>query len=262
YINYARELVPVFEELRFLPADKPVWRAHDAAAMRRCAAEIVGALPRAGEFGRADLIDRLCERLILETLIGYIAPPAAEREKSVRGARAYIENHYREAIVFDELALDYGMSPSAFRRKWKELMPIPPAKYAMQLRIREACRLLAETGMKIGDVAREVGFADRLYFARCFRRAMGETASSYRAHCRRRGPFETGAGGAEGGASQGDLPGRGRGEESRRDRPRGEWPGAPQSRRAHGRKCKALERLRDRRAPGVYPPAPCEQDGH
>jgi len=154
--------------------------------MRRSVEEILEALRHAGDFGRADLIDRLCERLILETLLGYIAPPAAEGEMSVRGARAYIENHYREDMDFDELALNYGMSPSAFRRKWKEIMPVPPARYCMQLRIREACRLLEETDRKIGDIAREVGFADQLYFARCFRKAMKEPAGTYRAQCRRR----------------------------------------------------------------------------
>lgn len=180
YVNYVPELVPRFEELHLLPVDRPVWYVHDLDMMRRGATAILDALLEVENFGCADRIDRIAERLILDCLISDIAPPTGESERSVRGARAYIELHYRESINLDELALDYGMSPSDFRRKWSGLMSAPPGQYLTQLRIREACRLLAETGLKIGEVARRVGYDDPLYFSRRFRQEIGETASAYR----------------------------------------------------------------------------------
>ncbi|MHC4915691.1 MAG: helix-turn-helix transcriptional regulator [Planctomycetota bacterium] len=180
YVNYVPGLIPRFEELNLLPAERPVWYVHDPDMMRRGANAILDALLEAENFGCGDRIDRIAEGLILDCLISDIAPPSGEGEKTVRGARAHIEAHYRESINLDELALDYGMSPSDFRRKWSGLMPAPPGQYVTQLRIREACRLLAETDTKIGKIARRVGFKDPLYFSRRFRQVVGETASAYR----------------------------------------------------------------------------------
>lgn len=184
YVNYAREVEPAFDALHLLHADLPVWQAHDAALMRRGVDAVLDAMGASGRFGGADRIDRLCEQLVLESLIAEIAPPAAENELSVRGARAYLERCYNQPINFDQLALDYGMSPADFRRKWRGLMPLPPGKYLVQLRMREACRLLVESGDGIGEIAAAVGFGDPLYFARAFKRLTGRTASDYRAQHR------------------------------------------------------------------------------
>ena len=60
------------------------------------------------------------------------------------------------------------------------MIKVPPGQFVTQLRIRQACRLLVETDKGIGEIARMVGFSDPLYFARRFRREVGEPASTYR----------------------------------------------------------------------------------
>lgn len=50
----------------------------------------------------------------------------------------------------------------------------------MRRRLEEACRLLVETRLKIGEIAAAAGFRDPLYFSRRFRLETGVTAAAYR----------------------------------------------------------------------------------
>jgi len=180
YINFVKELAPAIEARGLLALDRPVWQIHDAAAIRRRALELLDALRDVDSLGRVDRIDRLCESLIMDSLISAASPPLGERDRAVQAVRAYLEQHYREPVDPDEIALEHGLSPSDFRRRWAAMMPVPPGQFTTQLRIREACRLLVETDHNIGEIARAVGYSDPLYFSRRFRQITGETATCYR----------------------------------------------------------------------------------
>jgi AraC-like DNA-binding protein len=180
YINFVRELAPAAEARGLFALERPVWPVHDAGAIRRGAVGLLDALSDVDSFGRVDRIDRLAESLIVESLISAASPPLGERDRAVQAVRAHIEGHYMEPLDPDELALERGLSPSDFRRRWAAMIKVPPGQFVTQLRIRQACRLLVETDKGIGEIARMVGFSDPLYFARRFRREVGEPASTYR----------------------------------------------------------------------------------
>ena len=180
YINYVPELSAAIETRRLLSRERPFWPIHDAGAIRRRAAELLDALNDVDSFGCVDRIDRLSEGVILESLISAASPPLGERDRAIMAIRAHLEQHYREAVDFDQLALANGLSPSDFRRKWGALMRVTPGRFVTQLRMREACRLLVETDKTIREIAATVGYSDPLYFSRRFRQIVGETATSYR----------------------------------------------------------------------------------
>jgi AraC family transcriptional regulator of arabinose operon len=50
-----------------------------------------------------------------------------------------------------------------------------------QLRLREAARYLVFTSRLVGDIARDVGFADPFFFTRQFTAFFGVSPSAYRA---------------------------------------------------------------------------------
>jgi transcriptional regulator GlxA family with amidase domain len=72
------------------------------------------------------------------------------------------------------------MSVSTFQRRWNESMGITPARYALGLRLQEACRLLIETSGSISEFANACGFDDEFYFSRSFRREFGSPPRTYR----------------------------------------------------------------------------------
>ena len=80
----------------------------------------------------------------------------------------------------DELAKRHGMSLPTFRRRWSEVINVPPTRYRLQVRLREACRLLAQTTRPIYEIARAVGYPDELYFSRRFHQEMRLSPRSYR----------------------------------------------------------------------------------
>jgi len=180
YINYAREKRALFEARGIVVPDRPVWQLHDAGLLRRRVRELLDALADVDSYGHVDRIDRLCELLIVESLINEATPPVVGKARAILAIRGYLEQHYREAVDLHRLALDHGISPTDFRRKWHDLLRMPPGRFIAQLRIREACRLLEETHQTVSEIAAAIGYDDPLYFSRRFQHLTGIAASRYR----------------------------------------------------------------------------------
>lgn len=180
YITYDANRQPFFEEKRFANRDMPVWYILDPGPTRQKLTELRELIEDINAWGRADEIDRVCEMMILESLIAQDRPYRDEKEKAIQSIREYVTDHFSGPIDFDELALDFGFSPASFRRHWGRIVGIPPGQYVTRQRMRRACRYLVETNMRIGEIAWAIGYEDPLYFSRKFRDYMGLTASAYR----------------------------------------------------------------------------------
>ena len=83
-----------------------------------------------------------------------------------------------------DLAALANMSPSHFRRSFKECFGIAPQEFVLQQRLRRAAQLLTETNRSIARVALDCGFGDQSHFSRQFGRFFGQTPRSYRLHWR------------------------------------------------------------------------------
>jgi AraC-like DNA-binding protein len=126
----------------------------------------------------ADRIDRVCERLVLESLLAAKAPSA--QGDAVARIRALVEADCLAEHDFQALAEAEGLSFPHFRRLWRSAVGAPPERFRSGLRIALACRLLVEGDEPISAVARSIGFPDQLHFARRFRQLVGEAPSAYR----------------------------------------------------------------------------------
>src|SRR3546814_13063990 len=85
--------------------------------------------------------------------------------------------HVREGLdrpsSVGDLAAMTGMSRSRFSRRFTELVGVPPHRWVMQVRIRQAQRLLAK-GAGLSQVAPDAGFADQAHFSQSGRAAWRE----------------------------------------------------------------------------------------
>ena len=178
YIIYKAELMGRFHACKLIDPDRPVWPIHDIAAVHAQLEELVRLSNSAQTDGMVDRVDRVCERLILETWLNQA--PMAEDAPALREVLAEVRADLSKEIDFEEVAERHGMSLSTFRRRWGEVVNTPPARYLQELRMREACRLLVETSRPIHDVARTVGFADEFYFSRRFRQELKLAPREYR----------------------------------------------------------------------------------
>ena len=115
------------------------------------------------------------------------AEPAGESETQqqaenflVNQAIAYIRAHYREKLSLQEVAdrcyiSQWHLSKQLNRCAGKSFYDI-----LNSVRIEEACRLLADPSLKIGEISELVGYADVAHFARTFKKIEGISANEYR----------------------------------------------------------------------------------
>ena len=93
----------------------------------------------------------------------------------------YIKSNLGKDNSLQELADVAGMSLFHFSRSFKQSAGLSPHQYTLQLRIKEAQRLLRTTELSIAEVAHRVGFCDQSHFTMIFRRFVGTTPLRWRA---------------------------------------------------------------------------------
>lgn len=181
FLMYDAKLFPAFEHQRLVDRDQPVWPILNVPAVEARISELLGISARLAPHQAADCVDRLCELLILETRL----QPSESTDESgdrpmIRQIERELASNLEQAIDLDDLAARHGMSLATFRRRWSEVINVPPTRYRLQVRMREACRLLTQTHRPIYEIARMVGFPDELYFSRRFHEELTVSPRAYR----------------------------------------------------------------------------------
>ncbi len=109
---------------------------------------------------------------------------APDSMKKLAAAINYMHQNSSEALSTEQLAQMAGMSVSQFERSFRKTLGTTPHKYLLQVRITNACRLIAETDTTIATIALDCGFCDHAHFTRVFRQHTGQTPVTYRKRSR------------------------------------------------------------------------------
>lgn len=83
-------------------------------------------------------------------------------------------------LSLQELGALAGVHPAHLARRFQQAQGMSVGDYRRALRIRLACRTLAQEASSIADVAIAAGFTDQSHFARVFKRVTGETPRDFR----------------------------------------------------------------------------------
>ncbi|WMT28474.1 AraC family transcriptional regulator [Bacillus aerius] len=92
----------------------------------------------------------------------------------------YMAEHYDQKLTRKDLAHKMGFHESYFSTFFKQSMGMSVTEYIAQIRIDEAKKRLLQTDDQVQIIARQVGYADSLYFSRKFRQKTGRTPSQFR----------------------------------------------------------------------------------
>jgi AraC-like DNA-binding protein/mannose-6-phosphate isomerase-like protein (cupin superfamily) len=103
------------------------------------------------------------------------AVPAAYRK-----AAAYIRRHYRRNVSIRRLARRAGVTCEHFCRQFKRYYGFSPGRYQTELRLRAARAMLRTGGRQCGEIAERLGFSDRYFFSKVFKKYTGYAPSVYR----------------------------------------------------------------------------------
>jgi AraC-like DNA-binding protein len=178
YLVYSMKAFAALKRGGLIDPERPTWPIRNPVAVGALVREF-GALARHPEpEAVADRVDRVAERLVLET---WLEPTGVQPAvDAVRTVAARLRAEPGAAVDFNALAREQGLSPTSFRRRWAEAFGSPPARTLQELRMREACRLLVETTLPVHEVAGAVGFQDEFYFTRRFGIELGMPPRDYR----------------------------------------------------------------------------------
>lgn len=94
--------------------------------------------------------------------------------------REYLDEHFREKIVLEELARNFYVDKYYLTKIFKEAYGVTITAYILSMRITRAKSLLRFTDMTIEEVGAAAGMSDANYFARSFKKTEGMTPREYR----------------------------------------------------------------------------------
>lgn len=142
---------------------------------------------RAESYGRAVLLGKGIlsseETAALLTRLCTPRPPSPRRAVLVKHAVAFLHQHYHHQITRRQVAQAAGMSEDYLSRTFHRELCVSPWDYLNRLRIQRAKERLRDGDESIQVVARRVGFHDRAYFSRMFRKLTGMPPAAYRESC-------------------------------------------------------------------------------
>ncbi|MBQ4070860.1 MAG: helix-turn-helix transcriptional regulator [Clostridia bacterium] len=115
--------------------------------------------------------------VILSSLAGL--GRAGKSERLTRSLQ-YINAYYAEPISVPELAHLDSISVSRYNTVFRAITGMSPTQYIASLRINYASSLLSSTDIDIGRIGEMVGYADKHFFSKTFRKHTGMSPREYR----------------------------------------------------------------------------------
>jgi transcriptional regulator GlxA family with amidase domain len=106
--------------------------------------------------------------------------PEATVPAPLRKAVERMRLYYFETHTVGELAKLTGLSPTHFARVFKSAFGTSPIDWLRRERISQAKRRLGDTEDPIQWIAQEVGYHDRFFFSKDFKKLTGFTPREYR----------------------------------------------------------------------------------
>ena len=134
--------------------------------------------------GYEAVVRGLCAALLVRMLRIY----AQEKDDSARDryisaispALDYVHEHYMQDFPQETLAALCYLSPTHFRRLFKEQIGTTPLDFLHQTRILKSCTLLRSSGLSVTEIAGRVGYNSVSSYNRHFARAMGCSPMEWR----------------------------------------------------------------------------------
>ena len=94
-------------------------------------------------------------------------------------AADFLKSKIREPLTRDEIAAGCSMSVSKLKILFRENCGTGPINYFIDLKLKEAKRLIKESTLNFTEIAELLGFNSLHYFSRLFKERVGMTPSEY-----------------------------------------------------------------------------------
>jgi two-component system response regulator YesN len=130
--------------------------------------------------GDKEAIYALLQTLVSESIEELGGISVYNNVSLVKKATRYILEHYQQKItlqdVADYLQISYGHLSKCFR----QITNLPFNQYLLEIRIREAMKLMDSTNLSSSEIGYQVGITDPNYFSKSFKKFAGVSPKEYR----------------------------------------------------------------------------------
>lgn len=133
-----------------------------------------------------DAITVMCDKLVQLGL----SPESEDEQESeeenvassfiVNNALEYIRAHYNEKLRLVDVAEEVYVSQWHLSKLLNKMTGRTFSELLNSIRMEKAAELLHDPGLRISDIAEQVGFVDLAHFSRVFKRVEGMSANEYR----------------------------------------------------------------------------------
>lgn len=120
------------------------------------------------------------QELLISFVRLFTADKAVDTDKVALVAKQILEAYPDKNLNLEKLADKCGVSKSHLCRVFKKATGQTISQYLNHVRIERACKLLAETGVPIEEIAIASGFNNASYFFRVFKKQVGKLPLEWR----------------------------------------------------------------------------------
>jgi len=123
--------------------------------------------------------------ILLTEIDRHLEPSGTAREQSgneglIAEAIAFVQGGYASAITANQAARVSKISERHFHRLFAKATGFTFNEYLQNVRIERSCELLRSTRLTMPEIAEAVGYQDKGYFLKLFKKKMGQTPRAYR----------------------------------------------------------------------------------
>lgn len=106
--------------------------------------------------------------------------PKSHGDVEILRVQNWLDTHFAEPILIDDLAQQFGFGVRNFKRRFKDATGYTPLAYLQTLRLEKAKHLLESTRMALDRITFAVGYEDSNSFRRLFQSRVGLQPAAYR----------------------------------------------------------------------------------
>jgi AraC family transcriptional regulator of arabinose operon len=128
-----------------------------------------------------DLAANALEEILIIVAQQHEKTKSRSLDPRVEAVLLLLNQRFRERLTIGGLAHTVALSSSRLAHLFKAQVGVSIMETVLNLRLRQAARLLEFTSLTVAEIARDVGFQSSFYFSRQFKVYYGRSPSAYRA---------------------------------------------------------------------------------
>ena len=102
------------------------------------------------------------------------------QNRNVTNVVRYMYKNINKILTLDQIAQEFELSKSYLNAIFQANTQHSPMDFFINLKMKEACKILRSSDLYIYEVAGQLGYSDQYYFSRLFKKVVGMTPKEYK----------------------------------------------------------------------------------